>query len=281
MDKCNLIQLLSLKYTRENRVEVQVSCRSLIQKERILSEHCQISDFFEVRAARRKSCWTIIRDYFLRNKRIIFCLKPDPSWICKDWRSKMQTELSKRQVYSFTLKGWNSTRPITHLIIPRERRIGYAPKWTKRERVLGEDRMRNLWERFLFWSVLYSSWNSETLEDRWTFLFKRKKVSPQWISLKFRSYKIKWPPWSSDVKQFWFIRRSRSSYEYSESSWTAQPRFLLAAWHTELIWYIGKRFWRSTCTKWRKFKKFCCSFLRARVSEHRDSASAANRPGNH
>ena len=36
----------------------------------------------------------------------------------------------------------------------------------------------------------------------------------------------------------------------SESQRIASPRFLLAAWYTEHIWHVGKRFWRSTFAKW-------------------------------
>ena len=55
---------------------------------------------------------------------------------------------------------------------------------------------------------------------------------------------------SWNCEQLWIILRSQSTHEYSESQKNDQPRFLLAAWYTELIGYIRTRFWRSTCSRW-------------------------------
>ena len=41
-----------------------------------------------------------IRDCFLRNKKITYCLKPDPSWKCKNWGSKVQTALQVDSLHS-------------------------------------------------------------------------------------------------------------------------------------------------------------------------------------
>ena len=42
----------------------------------------------------------IIRDCFLRNKKITYCLKPDPNWKCKNWRVESADSSSGRQLYS-------------------------------------------------------------------------------------------------------------------------------------------------------------------------------------
>ena len=92
-------------------------CRSLIQKEKefflsieksAISLTCDLIMLLKEKKLLYQGSLerNIIRYCFLRNRRIICCLKPDPSWICKNWGSKMQTELSKNQVYSFTIKGW-------------------------------------------------------------------------------------------------------------------------------------------------------------------------------
>ena len=85
----------------------------------------------------------IIRDCFLRNKKITYCLKPDPSCKCKNWWSKVQTVL---QVDSFTLKGWNSTMRLNYLILLRENKSWLCTELDRRERVLQEDCMMSLQE---------------------------------------------------------------------------------------------------------------------------------------
>ena len=81
--------------TLENRVETQLLCRSLIQKEkRILSEHQEVRDNLELRAGQaargdkvppsRLSVAEYRTKLLLGEQRIIRCLKPDPSWICKN-----------------------------------------------------------------------------------------------------------------------------------------------------------------------------------------------------
>ena len=102
-----------------------MSCRSLTQKER--------GFFLNIET----SAISLNYEMIMR--------QPDPSRMCKNWGSKVQKRLSKDQVHNFTRKRWNSTKRISHLIIPRERRIGNAQHWTE-ERVLQEDRMRNLQE---------------------------------------------------------------------------------------------------------------------------------------
>ena len=86
----------------------------------------KILDFFELRAdhaaqggkaaVSRLSESDIIRDCFLRNKRIMYCLK----------------QLSMNQVYSLTLREWNSTRRIGCLIFQKRKELAMHRNGPKR-----------------------------------------------------------------------------------------------------------------------------------------------------
>ena len=76
-------------HTRENQVEIQRSCRSLIQKEKgfslsieksAISLNCEPIMLLKVKKLLYQYSLkqNIKRTCFLRNKRIIYCLKPDP-----------------------------------------------------------------------------------------------------------------------------------------------------------------------------------------------------------
>ena len=77
-------------HTGESQVEIQMFCRSLIQKEkRILSEQRGIRDFLDLRAdhaaQREKAALSrlslkrnTVRNCCLKNERIMCCLEPDP-----------------------------------------------------------------------------------------------------------------------------------------------------------------------------------------------------------
>ena len=50
----------------------------------------------------------IIRDCYLKNRRVIYCLKHDPSCTCKSYGWKAQTGFSMNLTFCFTLNEWNS-----------------------------------------------------------------------------------------------------------------------------------------------------------------------------
>ena len=65
----------------------------------------------------------------------------------------------------------------------------------------------------------------------------------------------------------WIITLSQSTHEYSESQRNGPPRLLLAAWFTDFIRYLRKRFWKSTCSRLEKSKNLASSSCGLRAIE--------------
>ena len=116
--------------TTENQVETHMLCGSLQEKEKGFFLSIEVQCPWKSEAIKlleeKKSC--SIKTIWSKNT---YCLNPDPSWISKNWWSKMQAEICMNPVYSFILQGWNFTRRFNYLINLREQSAGYAPNWTE------------------------------------------------------------------------------------------------------------------------------------------------------
>ena len=182
----------------------------------------------------------------------------------------------------------------THGTLPDESVIWSFPKKKRLalHRIRGKRKSpsRNSYENFpgngrIEKVLLYRSWKSSTVENRWTFSTRNGKSIYSELAYGPNSGNARQSEWfqgflwSWDGNHLWVIPRSQSALEYSVSLWNALLRFLPAAWQTELEWYIGKRFedllrtsWTDSSFIW-KGKKSYRYLLRTCVSEHRKICS--------
>ena len=129
---------------------------------------------------------------------MIFCRKPDPSWTCKRWESRMQTELFMNLVYTFSLKGcivirWTNALIILWLIWDWKElamhRIGQWTKNSSRRSYVESSRIKEL-------KGLCCAEAERVKQVRTDELYIQQKVSLQWINsrFKFRNYKTRGYP---------------------------------------------------------------------------------------
>ena len=259
--------------TRESQVEIQMFCSSLFQRKResslsteksAMSLNCEPIMPFEEKNSSIETLWSGI------------------SHEIASWRTKESyTVLSTIRVEFAGIEGRKRRRGSPWIRPTASFSTHGTPDHSRREReslalhrIEGrrksstrESRMSNIQRKWNNWkSFAVQKLKERNRWEQMNFLGKNGKVNLLWISLrfKFRNYKIKWTLWTTPESSMilWVIPRSQLSYECSESSWNAQSRFLLAAWHTELTWYIGKRFLkiylhRMNSSSFRNCKKSC------------------------
>ena len=109
-------------------------CKILIQKEKkfflSLQENyasslkCELTELLEEKELLKQNCVkpNIIRGGFLKNKKIICCLKFKRSWT---W-----TERFMNPVCTLHSQRMELTRRINYLITLRDNRVGHEPNWT-------------------------------------------------------------------------------------------------------------------------------------------------------
>ena len=145
-------------------------------------------------------------DSFLRSSKIIFCRKPEPTWTCKSWGSRMQTELFVNPVYTFSLMGWIVIRWTNYLIILRliwdwkELAMYWIGQWRKNSSRRSYEESSRIKELKKLCSA-----EAERVKQKRTDEFSiQQKVSLQWINsrFKFRNYKTRWILWAIPEKFF-------------------------------------------------------------------------------
>ena len=133
----------------------------------------------------------------MRSEKSIYCLKHDPSSMCKTWGSKAQIGLSTNQAYSFILNAWNPTRRVIWPLPDRERlalcKIGGKRKSSAKnsyEKSSGNGRIETF--------RCTESEGAQQLRIDELSRQKKTKVDQQWISgrFKFKKYKTKRIHWT-------------------------------------------------------------------------------------
>ena len=160
-----------------------------------------------------------------------------------------------------------------------------------RSRAFQENRAKKLSRNWwITKNLLCRSWESHAFENWWTFCAEgRKRICSGSAyganSGTARHGKI---PWlmrkNSELRKLRAAHFPSQTYEYSESTWTEQPRVLLAACCTELSGHNRTRFfffWRSACSRWTiistlgKFEEFGISLLRICTYGYRKDCGAS------
>ena len=257
---------------KSSRDSGSVHC-SQLENENILSEQRNLQGYIEGKLIKLSKENVQLRQNYLKHS-----LK----WTDENGRCRVLTELFMNLASSFNSTGWNSIKRINQRISPKGKRVGYAPNWKWGTEVLkkiarkGNQEIDEL-KKMCFLEAERA--RQLSIDD---FSIQGGESQSTVNQLPVQIKRQKWMLWTFPENSMILKRQavlgypsSQSAYEYSESSWNAQPRFLPAACYTELIWFVRTRFWRSTCSRWTissflwNFKKSGISTMRARVSEHR------------
>ena len=161
-------------------------------------------------------------------------------------KQEVQVRPSVNQTDRFILIAWNPTRRIRKMRMSGESKSGSMQNWRtvkelSKKLVLELSKKWKNWKRFaVLWLRKLNGWEWMNFPDK-----NYRKVNLQWISwrFKFRNCKTKWTLLTTPGISMILRRRAAlgcSTFpsilkNCSESSRNAQPRFLPAAWCTELI----------------------------------------------